>query len=156
MFFISEAFISQSTLPFCVRFQMLMLSEDWSTFINNQPLFCEISIITAEIYHAAFSSLNMPALMSDWDSRAMEQPLPRIVLRELGKCVPFLLFLHWFIRYTLEWVNAEASLAISTRDMSLCSRWAAQHLWPPGNPMRWDSIAHDLHVKGEIQEKKWL
>lgn len=163
LFFISEAFISQSTLPFCVRFHMLMLSEGWSTFINNQPLFWEISIITAEIYHSAFSSLNMPALMSDWDSRAihsdiklMEQPLPRIVLRELWKCVPFLLFLHWFIRYTLEWVNAEASLAISTRDMSLCSRWAAQHLWPPGIPMRWDSIAHDLHVKGEIQEKKWL
>lgn len=133
---------------FCVLFQMLTLSEGWSAFINNQPLFWEISIITAEIYHSAFSSLNMPALMSDWDSRAfhsdvklMEQTLPRIVLRELGKCVPFLLFLHWFIRYTLEWVNAEASLAISTRDMSLSSRWAAQHLWPPGNPM-WKMRLH--------------
>ncbi len=48
-----------------------MLSDDWSTFINNQPLFWEISIITAEIYHSAFPSLNMPALMSDWDSRAI-------------------------------------------------------------------------------------
>lgn len=96
LFFISEAFISRPTVPFCFLFQMLML---WSTFINNQPLFWEISIIAAEIYHSAFPSLNMPVLMSDWDSGAihsdiklMERTLPGILLRELGKCVLFLYF----------------------------------------------------------------